>query len=218
MKPSHDIRPTSEEHDNLLLAEERHRTANEIASVLALLRLASRRGMDTVSHIEETIARLEGFERSRRILARSSILGCDVLHELTMLLDAIQLGRPDATPVTLVADAPSLPLRAGLAHTFLIAAYELVTNALKHGATGDAIRVECQIRSRLVMLEVISRASDAIVPQGSGSGLRIVRMLCEKERGLFATRFEGDEHVARIVLRRSPRPDRHVPRWRRRRS
>lgn len=46
MKPSHDIRPNNEEHDNLLLAEERHRTANEIASVLALLRLASRRGMD----------------------------------------------------------------------------------------------------------------------------------------------------------------------------
>lgn len=200
--------PSAVSDIDLQLVEERHRTANEVASVLAALRTAVRRSPALADLVQSSIDRLEGFERTRRILARARLSTCDVMSELQAMLQAMGRGRAELPEIELLSSHLSLPLRGNLAYAALAVTFELVTNALKYRVVDFPIRVTIRAMGGRVELCVISRPSFEMQPLvGGGTGTPLIERIVRDVGGEFATRLQSGDHIARVLLPRVPRPD-----------
>ena len=82
----------------LMLQDEQHRTANELSSALAALKLTVRDHEEgSLPFVESAIKRLEGFVAVRRILASPEERGCDIVE---CLRDLAIASRPFGNPCT----------------------------------------------------------------------------------------------------------------------
>ena len=207
----YDLRPASPrcEFSDLMLQDEQHRTANELASALGALRLALRHGSMERDDLERTVTRLEGFIRIRRLMSCPEANGCDLAGLMRELFAAAIKGR--GLPASCRLIVPSGPVRvvAELARAVLAIAHEMLTNAFKHANSRRPVVLSLRVRNERIELKC-TNGCDRTEP-GSPSavclGLRIMTAACHAQGGSFTHDASCGSFRARASLPRLPRPN-----------
>ena len=130
---NHDVteRKAAEERQALLMREVDHRAKNALAVVQAVLRLTPRDDAQTYAQAVE--GRISALARAQTLLSRDRWSGADLR---TLLEGELAPFRGSSQRVLLFGPAVALP--PGAAQPLAMAAHELATNALKHGALSVA--------------------------------------------------------------------------------
>jgi PAS domain S-box-containing protein len=126
---NHDIteRKRAEERQTLLAREVDHRAKNALAVVQSVLRLTPRDDADAFARAVE--GRVAALARVQTLLAEERWSGADLLALLRGELAPFQSGGQQV-----LFDGPPTALPPRLAQPLAMAAHELATNAVKHGA------------------------------------------------------------------------------------
>ncbi|WP_050599145.1 sensor histidine kinase family protein [Qipengyuania citrea] len=191
---------------DLMLQEEQHRTANELASALAALRLALRRGPAARMHLETAVERLEGFASVRRLLCNPERKGCDIAGLLEDMSRSIVRGRDMPGPCRYVVPARPVHVLPGLARTILLVAHEMTINALKHSDTSDPVVLTMHAKEDRIELRCSNGTSGGNPVVGTSRGLQIMKAACAELGGRFEYERRGGRFQARAILPRLPRP------------
>lgn len=190
----------------LALVEERHRTANEIASALAGVKLASRGHPDAEGILATVAERLEGFARTLRLIADPGEAGDDIVDLLGSLVDAFAAGRPRLVP-QLTAPARSVTVTSRLAASVLNVAHEALTNADKHSPSPSRVSLRLNANSEFLEL-TCSNPIGPLGPTGRrGLGVRIMSETCLRAGGHLEVRTHRGVYSVRATFRRAPIPD-----------
>lgn len=193
---------------DLILRDEQHRTANELSSALAALRLTSRQhGAGALPLVDCAIERLEGYVAVRRLLVAPEAQGCELVELLRELSIAMARGRLVAGGIRVVTSTLRVQVVPKLASAVLRLAHEMLTNALKHGTPSEEIVLSMRVSRRHLSLKC-RNPCDGPQPTSTGRrGLRIMRALCEERDGRFRTSRSEEGYTAIATLPRLPRPD-----------
>lgn len=132
----------------LILRDEQHRTANELSSALAALKLTVRdHGAGALPLVDSAIERLEGFVAVRRILANPEEHGCDIVECLRDLAIAMERGRPIPGGLVFTTSTLTVRLMPDLARILSLdraraerAIAELREEKERHDATREKLR------------------------------------------------------------------------------
>ena len=186
---AHEARQAAELR-GLLLEETRHRLKNSIARISAIARLTAREAQDK----DEFLAALE---RQLRALAAAQDLlapGMDGGVDLRALLQA-ELASVGGSMEAVTTAGPPLLLQAGQAQALGLVLHELLTNALKYGALGQAggsldVRWSAEGAARLEWQE---RNVAAVDTGAEGFGTRLIETLVKRQlRGAVSRKVEED--------------------------
>lgn len=155
--------------DRLMLDEHLHRTANEVASALAALRLASARRSRVNARLmmEAAIERLEGFGECARLLGSPPGRCADAADQIEKVCRAVVRGRAARGPRRVTLALRSVVVDGDTARRLALVTHELVTNALKHAVNG---RGTLEVRLELLASNVVLSVIDDGPGLGSGSG------------------------------------------------
>ncbi|WP_207792121.1 sensor histidine kinase [Siccirubricoccus phaeus] len=225
---SHASLKRSEERRGLLLREFRHRTRNDLHSLVALLRLraraarsdAAREGLLEASEHAMALARVH-----TQLAGSGEIAGDDGTEVDTRLFVqglcdgvlAAQVG-DGLRPVSLVVEAESHKLDAERAVYLGLMVNEAVTNALKYAFPEEragVVHVRLFRSSNDFVLTVtddgiglppegeLMRAPPGPLPPGSGLGTRLMRALAAQLRGTFS-RHPGEGGQGTVAKLRFP--------------
>lgn len=177
------------EQAELLLAETRHRSGNDLQLVSSLLGVQSRIATDP--NVRDT---LEAAAERVVALARARQTSCSDLSEaLTAFCDAFAeqvFDRGIRIHLTIEGGAAALDERR--AALVLIAVNELVTNAVKHAFRGDLagnVHVSLGGGDGLVRVTIEDDGApmpDVMADMRTGSGLHLITRLLESARGRLA--------------------------------
>lgn len=192
----------------LMLQDEQHRTANELSSALAALKLTVRDHEEgSLRFVESAIKRLEGFVAVRRILASPEERGCDIVECLRDLAIAMEQGRSIPGGIALTTCTLTVRVVPDLARTILNLAHEMLTNAMKHGSGAHEILLSIRFTRRSVLLRCENSSQACGIGRKGGGGLRIMRALCRTRGGAFSYSSGEDGFHVLARLPRLPRPD-----------
>jgi two-component sensor histidine kinase len=181
------------ELEHTLAQESNHRIKNDLQIAADLLLLARPDGANGDA-FDETAARIHSIATVHRLLTETGD-GVDGGE----LLRSIAAGA--AAPVDV--DAAAVELDPATAQTLGIVANELVTNAVRHGASPITVRLEAGDETRL-RVEDAGRRTPLV--SGPGFGLGLVRRLVEQGlHGRFDLRTSaGAGTCAEVIF--APRP------------
>lgn len=192
----------------LLLEDEQHRTANEIASAIAALRLGDRSVIGP-SLVRQAIASLENYAKLRRILCSSSDRDGNLVAALRALVAAVSEKPLEELDVRFRSTVVSCLISGRQLNIVLRIAHEMLTNAIKHRDPLTSMGIDLLVSDHAVRIRCVSTLpQDAIEEVLPGNGMRIMRGLCAMEGGRLRTRTEKGKFViwARIPrIRQSPR-------------
>ncbi len=192
----------------LILRDEQHRTANELSSALAALKLTVRdHGAGALPLVDNAIERLEGFVAVRRILANPEEHGCDIVECLRDLAIAMERGRPITGGLVFTTSTLTVRLVPDLARTVLRLAHEMLTNTMKHGSGPGEVVLSLRFTRRSVLMRCENSSRAPRETRSEGAGLRIMRALCAERGGAFSCTRGADTFHAFARLPRLPRPD-----------
>lgn len=166
-----------------LLNEASHRHANEFAAAIAALRLVKVRLNRPEPMIEDAIERLENSVRLERLLLNPDEEGTSPLvHKLAML---ICMARINDAPLNVRTLGNGLIQNTDDARLFLRVAYEMIINAIKHHAAGEAPIHVLLINNDHNFRLIVANATVHHSPprQVAPSGLLILRELATSVNG-----------------------------------
>lgn len=193
--------------DSLLLRELTHRTANEVASALAAMRLAASagRGHARWDLVDGAIGRLEAFGEVNRFLARPVGARVDASAEVTSACRAYVAGRLEAAGGRVEVDAPEAWVDGATGRRLALVAVELVGNALRHGLAGRAGTVTVRLRRTEGELRLDVRDDGPGIRPGAatsrtGLGRGIVSELVERGGGSIRVRTGARGTAVRVRL------------------
>lgn len=177
--------------DRLLLLEQAHRVANEVAAALAALHLVRNASGSRPRWklLNSAIDRLEGFAAVNRAIAVGGA-GVDLGVELERLCVGLGAARREARGSRVTLDVASVEVDGGTARRVLMVAAELVSNAVRHSLEGRDGRLVVVLRrdGDDVAMSVIDDGPGigcSPAPGGSGMGGPIVRELVRRAGGLM---------------------------------
>lgn len=190
----------------MLVQEVHHRIKNNLQGVAGLLQQASARFPEVAPILSDAVGQLQAIAQVYGLQVGTS--GPVGLAGLLMAV-ATSVQKTFSHPIEVqiegeepqrwrLPEAESIPVA--------LTANELLTNAIKHGSAGAAVRCRFTAGSADIVLEIISRSrlregfDLAAVPSGA-SGLGLVRALLPRRAAEFSLRQVGDEVVARVLLR-----------------
>jgi two-component sensor histidine kinase len=234
LKDAHVALARTDAQRRLLMREFRHRTRNDLQSLVALLLLRARAAPSSAA--QDGLR--EAAEHARALARVHTLLAQEVIHEDDpTVVDsrafveglATELARTHATeglrPVSLTATAESHPLDSERAILVGLVLNECVTNALKY-AFPDEAPGKVQVRFALAAGEFLlsvedngtgspqdEQPGDRSRPLGTGLGTRLLRGMAAQLRGSFA-RGPGEGGVGTRALLRFPAeaPRKRMPR------
>lgn len=190
----------------LLLRDEQHRTANELAVALAGLRSAIRTEPADLDLLRRVMERLDLFAKIRRIISTPEHAGGDMIAQLEELLRCMSFDR-DEWPVCFSTSTLRLHLYQDLARTILRVVHEMLTNAFRHGVAGQPISLAIKATKTRIEIRCVNACHREAKSKRAGSGTGILQALCTGHGGSFASRTSKCRWVVRAVLPRSPRPE-----------
>ena len=194
----------------LLLEDEQHRTANELASAIAALRLGDRSVIGP-SLVRQAIASLENYAKLRRILCSSPDHDGNVVAALRDLVVVVSEKPLEELDIRFRSTAFSCFVGGRQLNVALRIAHEMLTNAIKHREPLTSMGLDLLVSDHALRIRCVSTLpQDAIEEVRPGNGMRIMRGLCAMEGGRLRTRTEKGKFViwARIPrIRQSPRPN-----------
>lgn len=178
--------------DRLLLQENAHRVANELAAALAALGMIrpAKGSRSRWRLLEAAIRRLEGFAAVNRILALPTAVPVALSAEVARLCRALVSGRRSIGASRLVLDVGDFHVDGVTARRVLLVAAELVQNAVRHGLEGrdGLLQVALRLDGRDVLLGV-SDDGPGIAPSNpdpsGGMGSFIVAELVRRAGGVM---------------------------------
>ncbi|HEX2147830.1 MAG TPA: CHASE domain-containing protein [Pseudorhizobium sp.] len=180
----------------LLLDETKHRLKNSIARISGIARLTARE----TKNKEEFLAALE--RQLKAFAAAQDLLNPQAggIVDLKALLEA-ELASVGGSREAITIEGPPLALDANETQALGLVLHELLTNALKYGALGEAggslhVRWETAPAAKLEWLEVSPRVIDLTV---SGFGTKLIDTLVKRQlRGTISKTIE--EGHFRLVI------------------
>jgi PAS domain S-box-containing protein len=179
-------RKEAEQRQALLIREVDHRAKNALAVVQAVLRLT--RAPDQLSYVRAVEGRVAALARAQSLLTQTGWSGADLRAllegELAPFLTVGSLGP------TVVLSGPPVMLAPVVAQPLAMAAHELATNAVKHGALGvpgGRVQVSWSVGTaprRLVLSWTESGGPPvAQPPERAGFGSRVLRATVADQLG-----------------------------------
>lgn len=183
--------------EGVLLAENVHRTANEIAAALAAMRLVKSAGpgVDRSDLLDHAIDRLQGFAEVHLVLARPAAEVIDVSPALERLCRGLVAARLPANVGRVTLQLAPVVLPAATAHGLLLIAAELLTNAIRHAFVkhGGDLTVVLAASGNAASLSVIDTGQgvqSAASSAGTGHGGGIVAGLLDRLGGIMERRSD----------------------------
>jgi two-component sensor histidine kinase len=186
---------TAVSRHQLLLAEMRHRTRNDMQRLVGVLNAEARGAPQAAPALNAAAAYVVVMSRLQERLA---LCGSDTgVHTLPFLQslteDLRSVIEPDRA-IAIVAEAENHEITAGMAADLGLIVNELVTNALKHGfpdAESDrpkgVIRLSFRREGDMFALVVVDNGVGAIaVPARRGSGTALLHALAAQLGGLLS--------------------------------
>ncbi|MBB4568881.1 PAS domain S-box protein [Rhizobium leucaenae] len=185
-------RKQAETQQRMLLNELNHRVKNNMQMLQSLLSSAARRSQsEEARHIlEDATGRISAMAAAQRVLYDTiDATRFSLPQFLDAVCVAVQQTLPSYAKITRKADAGELPNDAAMPLALII--NELVTNAFKHGGTGDA-----ELNIRVSLLQEGDADILSVEDDGPGfelnsvrhrsSGLRLVEGLARQLGATFA--------------------------------
>ncbi len=193
LRTAHDRIAVAEVDKDVLLQEMAHRFKNELATLVALLRLQARTAEDPIVRTELLAAsdrvHVMGRVHERLTHPRDRML-IDIRGFLTDLVEDLRASLIGARPITLVSDIKGGALSIAQAVSIGMITNELVTNALKHAFPGNRagiILIRFFQENRAWRLVVSDNGVGIPVAQTSSSrlGERLIWSLARQLGGTF---------------------------------
>jgi two-component system, chemotaxis family, CheB/CheR fusion protein len=193
-----------------MVAEISHRTKNNLAIVAGLLQLQLDREGASASHadlIRDAVTRIMSFAALHEQMSQRQAGDVELVDAVRRIAEvdrqALAGGRVDIS-----VEGTPVVYPASVATNLCVVANELVTNAIKHGATSDGVpRVEVRIsreEGRLVLSVWNSHhpvAADFEPGAGARTGLGLVRTIVEDgSGGTFTLVPDRGGTLARVTL------------------
>lgn len=180
----------------LLLDETKHRLKNSIARISGIARLTAREAESKDEFLEALERQLQAFAAAQDLLNPAQGENVDFRALLEAELASVG-GRTEAITV----DGPPLPLDSNQAQALGLVLHELLTNALKYGALGDAgghldVRWTTERAARLEWVEQSTRIIDLTV---SGFGMRLIETLVRRQLRGTLSRTVSDDRYQLII-------------------
>ncbi|MFN7025196.1 MAG: CHASE domain-containing protein [Pseudorhizobium sp.] len=176
----------------LLLDETKHRLKNSIARISGIARLTAREAGSKDEFLEALERQLQAFAAAQDLLNPS--MGESV--DLRALLEA-ELASVGGKTEALAVEGPPLSLDSNQVQALGLVLHELLTNALKYGALGEAggsLHISWSIGPG-VRLEWVERTGSAIDLNVDGFGTRLIETLVKRQlRGTVSRTVEGDRY------------------------
>jgi two-component sensor histidine kinase len=175
-------------HKDVLLRELSHRVMNSLQTISALLRLESRSIQDpaAATQFERAIRRLDAVALAyRRMQASDGIEVVEFSALLTELCDSLSSAMLEKSCVV-KADHALLSPKVAIGLSLIV--NELVTNAVKHGASGIApIVVEFRTSEDRCRLAVTSAGAlpAGFKPESKGFGMKMISSIAKDLNGEF---------------------------------
>lgn len=184
----------------LMLDEERHRTANELAAALAALRL-TKAGLKTVAPLlDQAIERIEGQARLNRLLIQPPEGKHNATVAVRELCEAFVMGRTTLGRRTVRLVIEQIEVGSKTLDALIQVAHELLTNATKHGMDADGkIIITLRRMATTIILEVKSPFAKTDKSQ-SGVGAIIINSILRRVGGELKTAYNDDSFTAYAIL------------------
>jgi PAS domain S-box-containing protein len=189
----------------MLVKEVHHRIKNNLQGVAGLLQQNAARHPEVAAILSESVGQVQAIAQvyGLQVGAGGPLRVASVVEAIALSVQrtfgrAVQVQvRGDEPTRLLLPEAESIPIALTL--------NELLTNAVKHSATGD---VHCQLACDGDALRVAIRNAGRLregfnlaqVP-GGVSGLGLVRALLPRRSAAFTLTQQGDEVLTEVVLR-----------------
>lgn len=202
MPPSSSDLPGSEfTTADLMIQEQVHRHANELAATLAGLRILRARGPRDGRMLDEAIDRVEAqYDLHRLMLAAGS---GDLGPELADLCHCLLRSRLGGNGFRIVCRIDRVTIPHDLRRVFVLTAYELVNNAIKHSSRGSGvIRLTCRTTDENHILCVSNCADGGARHSASGRGTAIVSGLADHHGGTLRVRLTRRRAQAMVSFER----------------
>ncbi len=177
-------RKQAEERQALLAREVDHRGKNALAVVQAALRLTPKH--DPVAYANAIEGRVGTLARAHTLLARTRWRGAELHALVAGELAAFMVGGAAGPQVRL--EGPALSVPAVLTQALSMAAHELATNAIKHGALSQPhglLTVRWSLAGTLLRLEWQEVGGPALAgpPARHGFGSRLLQATITQQLG-----------------------------------
>ena len=173
---------------DLMVEEQVHRHANELAATLAGLRIVKSHGPQKSNLLDEAIDRVEAQCDIHRLMltAGTRDLGLEVA-DLCHLLLRSRLG---GSGLRIMCSVDRLDMAHDLRRVIVLLTYELINNAIKHSPEGsNLIRLILRGADDRHLLSVVNTVA-ATGPSSAGSrGIAIVAGLADRFGGSLKVRF-----------------------------
>ncbi len=203
LKAAHDRIAAAEVDKDVLLQEMGHRFKNELATLIALLRLQARTVADPIARTELLAAsdRVHVMGRVHERLTRpGDQMLVDIRGFLTDLVEDLRASLIGARPITLRSEIGGGTFSIAQAVSIGMITNELVTNALKHGFPGD--------RAGIILVRFFQEKSAwRLVVRDNGVGIPVAQsrgsQLGERLIWSLARQLEGTFEVDTTVGGRS---------------
>lgn len=197
--------------DRLLLDEAHHRTANEVASALAALRLAAAASGPRARKalLAGAIRRLEGFGRMHQLMGAPVPRITDLAGAIEDVVAAIVSGRVAERRARIKLSLAPVRIDGETARILSLIAYELVLNGIKYALheEGGEMQVDVVRSGGVVVLTVrdFGPGIDGRMPRGTGFGTRLVSELVARRGGLMECVTGAGGTTVRVALPARPR-------------
>ncbi len=207
-----DALAASEREKDLLLQELAHRTRNELARLIGLIKMEEQSAKDDPKlrdHLRRIADRIHVFARLQNRLSRSNELAVVQMREfIDDLCRDVQSSLVSVRPIAVEAQADARPVAEPTAVVLGLIANELLTNAMKHAFPGSrAGKVQVTFRSRegecILCVEddgVGMPVEEQQAQDGHGLGQKLIRSLANQLQGSYeiCRRRDGSGTIASV--------------------
>lgn len=183
---------------HILMDEANHRFANELANAQASLLLTKTKlGVETPL-LTAAIARIEAQTRLHRLLSTGGTgsLSSDVLAISQNLL-ASRIGSSD---IDVAFDRALRPVPERCHRIALLALYELINNAFKHGRDSGVLDIRISTRARNLFIRALNEPGSTGSVSFSKRNLAVLAALANSIGGTLRSRWRESEVRVTVVL------------------
>lgn len=173
---------------DLMVEEQAHRHANELAATLAGLRIMQSRGSQQRRLLDEAIDRVEAQCRLHRLMLTAGTR--DLGPEIADLSYYLLRSRLGGSRLRVLCGMDRVALASDLRRVIVQVAYELLNNAIKHTPEGNSpIRLTFRVIGDRHLLTVTNPVGAAGSSAAGGRGIAIVAGLADRFGGNLRVRF-----------------------------
>jgi two-component sensor histidine kinase len=181
------LRQAAETEVRLLMRELAHRSKNQLTVIAAMAKQSAKSAESVADFIAGFEKRIYGLARSTDLLLAHGIAGVDLRDVIARQVDP--LCPLDSGRVSM--EGPSLKINVPAAQLLGMAAHELATNAVKHGAfatTAGTIAIAWEVTDGILRFNWRERGAAAVgAPQRRGFGTVVLETMVGRSLGAEVT-------------------------------